>query len=80
MSAFAVLPIVYRSFNIQHTTVSTLDWVCLNFVADPIDVMCDTGVDPRLILLPTPIAPADHTHQSHLVIVSTDKRATRVSL
>lgn len=58
----------------------TLDRVCCNFAIDPVDVMGDTCVDPRLIPLPTPIAPADHTHQSHLVIVSADERAARVSL
>lgn len=67
------------SYNIFAVSLS-LDRIGLNFVADPVDVMGDTGVDPRLILLPAPIAPADHTHQSHPVIVSTDERATRVTL
>lgn len=57
-----------------------LDGVRLDFAVDPVDVVSDAGVDPGLIPLPAPVAPADHTHQSHLVIVSTDKRATRVSL
>lgn len=60
--------------------VSALDWARLNFAIDPVDVMGDTGVDPRLVLLTAPIAPADHAHQSHLVLVFADKRTTRVSL
>lgn len=55
-------------------------WVCLNFAIDPADVIGDSGVDPRLIPLPAPVAPADHTHQSHPVIVPTDERAARVAL
>lgn len=70
---------VWSSINIFAVS-RTLDRVCLNFAVDPVDVMGDTGVDSRLILLPAPIAPADHTHQSHLVIVSTDERAAGVSL
>lgn len=58
----------------------TLDRVCFDFALDPVNVMGHTGVDPRLIPLPAAVAPADHTHQSHLVVVPTDKRATRVSL
>lgn len=58
----------------------TLDWVFLNFAVNPADVMSDTGVDTRLISLTTTIAPADHTHEGHPVIVSANKWATRVSL
>lgn len=71
---------VWSSSNVVFAASLTLDGVCLDFAVDPVDVMGDTGVDPGLIYLPAPIAPADHTHQSHLVIVPTDKRATRVSL
>lgn len=51
-----------------------------HFLVDPIDVMCDAGVDPRLVLLSAAVAPADHAHQSHLAVAGTDQRATRVSL
>lgn len=68
---------------IQHFAFAVslnLDWVCFDDAIDPVDVMGHTGIDPRLILLPAPITPADHTHQSHLAIVSTDKWTTGVSL
>lgn len=84
ISVFAVF--THRVYGYVHPTTSsvrsllTLDRVCLNFAVDPVNVMGDTGVDPGLILLPAPVAPADHAHQGHLVIVSTDERAARVSL
>lgn len=71
---------VRSSIKIFFAVSLTLDWVCLNYTVNPVDVMGDAGVDPGLILLPTPIAPTDHTHQGHLVVVPTDERATRVSL
>lgn len=86
ISMFTVLPTGFMgiiSTNITNFFFAwflALDWVCFNFAIDPVNVMGHTGVDPRLILLPTPVTPADHAHQSHLAIVSTDKWPTRVSL
>lgn len=58
----------------------TLDWAGLHFLIDPANVVGDTGVHTGFVPLPAPIAPADHTHQSHTVVVLADKRTTRVSL
>lgn len=57
-----------------------LQRIGLNFAIDPIDVAGDAGIDPGLVLLSAPIAPADHAHQGHPVIVSTDERTPRISL
>lgn len=61
-------------------SVSLLHRVSLHFLIDPVDIMCDAGVDTRLVLLPTPVAPADYAHQSHPAIAGADQWATRVSL
>ena len=54
--------------------------VCPPFAVYPVNVAGDSGIHPRLALLATAIAPADHTHQSHLAILWTDKRTARVAL
>lgn len=58
----------------------TLDRVCFNFAVDPVDVIGDACVDPGLILMAAPVAPADHAHQSHPVLGLTHQGAARVSL
>lgn len=57
-----------------------LQRIGFHFAVDPIDVAGDAGIDPGLVLLPTPITPADHAHQGHPVIVSTDEGTPRISL
>lgn len=52
----------------------------LHFVIDPLDVVGDAGVDSGLVLHPAPIAPADHAHQSHPVIISADEGAPGIPL
>lgn len=71
---------VWSSNTLPLQCLLILDWVCSDYAIDPVDVMGHTGINPGLILLPAPITPADHTHQSHLAIVSTDKWTTGVSL
>lgn len=61
-------------------SLSTSDLIFFYYVVDPADVIGDPRVDPRLVRQSAPITPAGHTHQSHLVLVFTDKGATRVSL
>lgn len=72
------------SYGCAHPTTSTvspaLHWVSLHFLIDPVNIMCDAGVDPRLVLLSAAVAPADYAHQSHSAIAGTDQWATRVSL
>lgn len=74
------------AYGLGHPTTSSslfspiLDRVCLDFLVDPVDVMCDTGVHPGRVFLPAPVTPADHAHQSHPAIVGTDQWATGVSL
>lgn len=58
----------------------SLHWIGLNFATDPLDVIGDAGIDPRLVPLSAPVAPADHAHQSHPVVISTDERTPRISL
>lgn len=63
-----------------HLLCPSLCWVDLHFATNPLDVLGDAGIDPWLVLLSAPVAPADHAHQSHPVIILTDERTPRISL
>lgn len=77
---FAVSPTVALVVQQRLFLLQPLKWVGLHFAICPVNIFGDVSIDPRLVLLSAPIAPADHTHQSHLAIVSTDERPAGVSL